>query len=222
MATGGSISRRSDGHVVVDGLSDVNLEIESGERVGLVGHNGAGKTTMLRTLAGIYRPTTGTASIDGNVVSLININLGIDPEATGTENIYLRASMMGMSKREVDQQFDEIAKFTGLGDFLDMPLRTYSSGMQLRLAFAISTSISPQILIMDEWLSTGDKEFRERADARLSDIVSKTRILILASHSRGLLEKNCSRVIWLEHGRIKMDGPAKNVIPCYFDNIDDS
>lgn len=216
VATGGAISRAEDGCVVVQGLSDISLSFAEGERIGLVGHNGSGKTTLLRVLSGIYRPTTGSAVIEGNCVSLINIALGIDPEATGRENIQLRAAMMGMSRAELSRKLDSISEFTGLGDFLDMPLRTYSSGMQLRLAFSISTAIRPEILIMDEWLSTGDEDFKARADERLREIVNSTKILILASHSKELLLANCNRIVWLEQGRIKADGPADEIAVQYF------
>jgi lipopolysaccharide transport system ATP-binding protein len=182
----------------------------------LIGHNGSGKTTLLRVLSGIYTPTQGSAIIDGHCVSLINISLGIDPDATGRENIRLRSAIMGMDPREITDKFDKIAEFSGLGDFLDMPFRTYSSGMQLRLAFATSTSVRPEILIMDEWLSTGDEDFKERANQRMRELVDSTKILVLASHSPDLLKKNCSRVVWLEHGRIKMDGDPHDVLSSYF------
>ena len=184
--------------------------------MGLVGHNGAGKSTMLRVLAGIYYPTQGTALIEGNSVSLINISLGIDPEANGIENIKLRAVMMGLAPTELEDRIDEIIAFSGLGDFIHMPFRTYSSGMQMRLAFSVSTIISSQILIMDEWLSLGDAEFIDRAKKRMNELVDSTEILILASHSKDLLQQNCNRVIWLEHGRVKMDGPVTEVIDQYF------
>lgn len=216
VATGGAIDRRGDGHVIVRGLEDVSFSVRDGDRIGLVGHNGSGKTTLLRVLSGIYRPTSGSAVIDGECVSLINISLGIDPEATGRENIKLRAAMMGMRRDELREQFDGIAEFTGLGDFLDMPFRTYSSGMQLRLAFSTSTAIRPEILVMDEWLSTGDEDFKHKADKRLREIVNTTKILVLASHSRELLQKNCNRILWMEHGRVRMDGPAGEVLPAYF------
>ncbi|TIT31395.1 MAG: ABC transporter ATP-binding protein, partial [Mesorhizobium sp.] len=218
VATGGAIERHYDGNVVVKGLENINLEITEGERVGLIGHNGSGKTTLLRVLSGIYTPTSGTAAVDGECVSLINISLGIDPEATGRENIRLRAVMMGLTPSELRDRLDEISEFSGLGDFLDMPFRTYSSGMQLRLAFATSTSIRPEILIMDEWLSTGDEDFKERANERLHDIVTSTKILILASHSKELLLQHCSRIIWLEHGQIRLDGAAPDVATQYFGN----
>jgi len=213
---GTSINHSANGHVVVRGLQDVSLTVKDGDRVGLVGHNGAGKTTLLRLLSGIYTPTAGTAKIEGECISLIDTTLGIDPEATGRENIKLRAAMMGMTRAEIRARSDEIAEFSGLGEFLDMPFRTYSTGMQLRLAFAASTSISPEILVMDEWLSTGDEEFKEKANTRLNAIVDSTNILVLASHSRDLLLENCERVIWLEHGRFRMDGPAEEVVGAYF------
>ena len=214
--TGGAIDREHDGLVVVRGLQDINLKISAGERVGLVGHNGAGKTTMLRVLSGIYQPTQGEARIRGECVSLIDISLGIDPEATGRENIRLRSAMLGFTPDQTRKCMDEIIEFSGLGNFIEMPFRTYSSGMQLRLAFAVSTTVNPQILIMDEWLSTGDENFRERAEQRMRRVVDTTDILILASHSRQLLLENCTRVIWLEHGKIKVDGLADEIVSKYF------
>lgn len=214
--TGGRISTRHDGHVVVRGLERIDLRLESGDRLGIVGHNGAGKTTLLRVLSGIYHPTGGRADIRGHCTSLIDISLGIDPEATGRENVTLRGTLMGFSPRQISAMMDEIIEFSGLGEFIDMPFRTYSSGMQMRLAFSVSTTVRPQILIMDEWLSTGDLDFKERAKQRMHDIVDSTDILILASHSKDLLMSNCTRIIWLEHGKIKMDGPADQVGELYF------
>lgn len=216
IATGGKIERRSDRLVIVRGLDNVSMTFKDGDRVGLIGHNGSGKTTLLRVLSGIYTPTHGSAIINGHCVSLININLGIDPDASGRENIRLRSAMMGMPSEEIAEKFDQIADFSGLGEFLDVPFRTYSSGMQLRLAFATSTAVRPEILIMDEWLSTGDEDFKDRANGRMRDLVDSTKILILASHSRELIEKNCNRVIWLEHGRIRMDGATDDVLSTYF------
>lgn len=215
-ASGGAIDRSRDGQLMVKSLTAVSLEISDGERIGLVGHNGAGKTTLLRVVSGIYQPTSGSVIIQGNCISLINISLGIDPEATGRENIRLRAAMMGVPFDALREKMDSIIEFSGLGDFIDMPFRTYSTGMQLRLAFTVSTSIQPEILIMDEWLSTGDAEFAERADLRLKEILGKTRILVIASHSRGLLESTCDRLIWLEHGRVRMDGNVHDVASAYF------
>lgn len=216
IATGGKIERRTDRLVIVRGLDNVSMAFKDGERIGLIGHNGSGKTTLLRVLSGIYTPTHGDAVISGECVSLININLGIDPDASGRENIRLRSAMMGMKPDEIAERIDEISDFSGLGDFLDVPFRTYSTGMQLRLAFATSTAVRPEILIMDEWLSTGDEDFKERANKRMHDLVDSTKILILASHSKELLLENCNRIIWLEHGRVKMDGAPEEVLEAYF------
>jgi lipopolysaccharide transport system ATP-binding protein len=215
-AAGGIVERRHDGVVVVRGLQGINLKIAAGDRIGLVGHNGAGKTTLLRVLSGIYHPTVGRAAICGEVTSLINISLGIDPESTGRENILLRSAMMGLSPSQARERMDEIISFSGLENFIDMPFRTYSSGMQLRLAFSVSTCIRPEILIMDEWLGVGDSDFKERAEKRLKEVVSATEILVLASHSMQLLEKNCNRLVWLDHGRIRMDGSLAEVAEVYF------
>jgi lipopolysaccharide transport system ATP-binding protein len=214
--TGGKIDRQHDGAVVIKGLQNITLKIGPGERVGLVGPNGAGKTTLLRVLSGIYHPTQGQASITGDCVSLINIGLGIDPEATGRENILLRGVMMGMHPAAINAKTEEIIDFTGLGDFIDMPFRTYSSGMQMRLAFAVSTGVRPQILLLDEWLSVGDEEFKERAEQCMRELVSASEILILASHSRELLLANCTRLIWLDHGQVRMDGNPADVVKAYF------
>jgi lipopolysaccharide transport system ATP-binding protein len=216
IATGGKIERRSDRLVIVRGLDNVSLTFRDGDRIGLIGHNGSGKTTLLRVLSGIYIPTHGSSVIKGHCVSLIDIRLGIDPDATGRENIRLRAAMMGMSPAEINENFDQIAEFSGLGEFLDVPFRTYSTGMQLRLAFATSTAVRPEILIMDEWLSTGDEDFKERANTRMRELVDSTKILVLASHSKELMKKNCNKIIWLEHGRIKMEGPPDEVLASYF------
>jgi len=214
-ATGGVLGVH-DGLVVVRSLQNITLRIESGEKVGLVGPNGSGKTTLLRVISSIYHPTGGNVVVEGECISLINIGLGIDPEATGRENIRLRSAMMGLTPAQTRARIDEIISFSGLGDFINMPVRTYSSGMQLRLAFAVSTCICPQILVMDEWLSTGDIDFKERAEKRMNDIVTSTKILILASHSRELLVRNCTRLIWLDHGEVVMDGSVLEVAKQYF------
>jgi lipopolysaccharide transport system ATP-binding protein len=214
--TGGVIDREYDGAIIVKGLQGINLSIRAGERVGLVGHNGSGKTTLLRVLSGIYQPTKGVVEVNGDCVSLINIELGIDPEATGRENILLRGVMMGMSPNEIKKRTEEIIEFTGLGDFIDLPFRTYSSGMKLRLAFAVSTGIRSKILVMDEWLSIGDEDFKERAEGRMADVLNAAEILVLASHESDLLRSVCNRIIWLDHGKIKMDGNPEDVISAYF------
>lgn len=216
---GGIVERQHDGVIVVHSLKNIGLKISAGDRVGLVGHNGAGKTTLLRVLSGIYHPTVGSAKIQGEVTSLINISLGIDPESTGRENILLRSAMMGLGPAEARARMNEIIEFSGLENFIDMPFRTYSSGMQLRLAFSVSTCIRPQILIMDEWLSTGDLDFKDRAEQRLKEVVTSTEILVIASHSMPLLEKNCNRLVWLDHGSIRMDAGFSEVASAYSQGI---
>jgi len=187
---------------VVQALGNINLELKSGDRLGLIGHNGAGKSTLLRVLAGVYEPSSGDFVRRGTVASLIDPALGIEVDATGVENIMLRGLVMGMSKRQVDDLTPAICEFSGLGEYVNMPVRTYSTGMLMRLAFSISTSIEADILLMDEWLSVGDAEFTEKAEARMKDVVAKSGILVLASHSLDLIAKECNRVIYLEHGRI--------------------
>jgi lipopolysaccharide transport system ATP-binding protein len=216
VATGGRLDSDPQGRVMVRALSGLSFEIREGERVGLVGHNGAGKSTLLRVLSKSYVPTQGQAEITGIVGSLIDISLGINAEATGRENIFIRGALLGKSKTEIQEQFEEIVNFSELGDFIEMPVRTYSSGMHLRLAFAVSTIVRPEILLMDEWLSVGDESFKQKAEQRLSEIVNSTKILVVASHSRELLEASCTRLIWLEHGQVRMDGTVSEVAPVYF------
>jgi lipopolysaccharide transport system ATP-binding protein len=167
-------------------------------------------------LSGVYAPTQGSAEIHGEIGSLIDISLGIDPEATGRENIFLRGALLGMSKETLNGCIDEIIDFSELGDFIDMPLRTYSSGMHLRLAFAVSTIVRPEILLMDEWLAVGDEGFKHKAEKRMTEMVQSTNILVIASHARDLIMHTCNRVIWLEHGSIRMQGAPAEVLPAYF------
>lgn len=216
VATGGKLDADPQGRVLVRALSNVSFTLNEGDRVGLIGHNGAGKSTLLRALGEVYSPTKGSARIDGDIGSLIDISLGINPEATGQENVYIRGQLLGLSKQEIADKYDEIVEFAELGDFMKMPVRTYSSGMQLRLAFAVSTIVRPEILLMDEWLSVGDENFKAKAEARLAELVSGTKILVIATHARKLLETVCNRVLWLEHGEIKMDGSVEDVAPAYF------
>lgn len=219
LATGGKIGLTEKGKTIVRSLENINLHISENERVGLIGHNGAGKSTLLRVLSGVYEPTLGRASVTGRIGSLIDISLGIDTEATGIENIYLRAALLGIPTKEVDKELQSIVDFSELGEFVNMPVRTYSTGMHMRLAFAVSTMIKPDILLMDEWLSVGDKGFQEKAEKRLTSLIERSSILVIASHSRQLIEKCCTRVIWLEHGSIKMDGAPNDVCKHYFGEL---
>jgi lipopolysaccharide transport system ATP-binding protein len=216
VATGGRLDSDPNGKVTVRALNGVNLIASDGDRIGLVGHNGAGKSTLLRVLSRVFVPTGGTAKIFGTVGSLIDVSLGINPEASGRENVFLRAALLGLSKQEVKQKFEEIVAFSDLGEFMELPMRTYSSGMQLRLAFAVSTIVRPEILLMDEWLSVGDEGFKQKASERLSTLVDSSKILVIASHSQELLEKTTRKILWLEHGEVKMFGPTSEILPLYF------
>ncbi|SAL13961.1 ABC transporter-like protein [Caballeronia udeis] len=216
VATGGQLGADEQGRVVVRALENLNFSINDGDRVALVGHNGAGKSTLLRLLSGVYRPSSGIAVVDGEVGSLIDISLGIDPEASGRENIFFRGALLGMTKAQVKEKLEGIIEFSELGDFIDMPVRTYSTGMHLRLAFAVSTVVRPNILLMDEWLSVGDEGFKIKAEARLTELVQATNILVIATHSHHMIKATCNRVIWLEHGKIRMEGPAAEICDQYF------
>ena len=215
VATGGRLAS-SDGKVVINALENIDCKFYDGDRVGLIGHNGAGKSTLLRLINGVYSPVTGEIKIAGNVRSLIDISLGIDAEATGRENIFIRGALLGMSRAEIATHLSDIVDFSELGDFIDLPMRTYSSGMQLRLAFAVSTILQPDILLMDEWLSVGDEYFKKKVAVRMSEMVGSTKILIIASHSRQLIFKHCNRVLLIEHGRIVADGSPEEVATPYF------
>lgn len=201
-ASGGRVLKGANDAVAVRAIDNLNLEIEHGDRIGLVGHNGSGKSTLLRVLAGIYKPTGGSVTISGRVGALLDPNAGMDQEATGIENIYLRGYVLGMTKAEIRNSIDDIASFTQLGDFLTLPLRTYSAGMFARLAFAISTLIRPDILLVDEGIGTGDAEFFDRMRARLDDFVKGASILLIASHSPEIIQRFCNKQITLKQGKI--------------------
>lgn len=214
-ATGGRVDFGAK-ETIVRSLDNVSFKINPGDRVGLIGHNGAGKSTLLRVLSRVYVPTSGRAVISGSIGSLVDISLGIDPEATGRENILLRGVLMGLKRSEVLSRMNEIVEFSELGNFIDVPVRTYSSGMHLRLAFSVSTIIRPEILVMDEWLSVGDDKFNQKAAKRLEEMVEQSQILVIASHSRQLVEQVCNRVLWFEHGKLIADGDPKEIASSYW------
>lgn len=198
--TGGRLAKHSGKVMGIRALDTLSFEIKEGDRVGLMGHNGSGKTTLLRVLAGAYEPTQGSLYLEGRVASLLDISLGMDHDATGFENIFLRGIMMGLTPAEIKKIANEVATFTELGEYLNMPFRTYSSGMQLRLAFAVSTSVHADIIVMDEWLSVGDVAFVTKASERLQKMVDGASILVIASHDLGLINKICNRAFRLKHG----------------------
>jgi ABC-type polysaccharide/polyol phosphate transport system ATPase subunit len=213
--TRGNLARDALNRINVKALSDLNFNIEQGDRVGLMGLNGSGKTTLLKVLAGIYRPGRGRLLASGRVSALLDINVGMNGELTGYENIILRGMYMGLHPREMRKRSDEIAEFTELGDYLGMPLRTYSSGMTVRLSFAIATCIAPEILLLDEWLSAGDAPFIAKAKKRMDEFVRLSSVLVLASHSMQLLEEWCTHGIWLQFGQVKVMGPISEVVAAY-------
>jgi ABC-type polysaccharide/polyol phosphate transport system ATPase subunit len=183
-------------------LNDISFELKPGDRLGLIGPNGAGKTTLLKVLYGIYEPTSGTLEIEGRVDALFNVSLGFRREATGRRNIELRGLINGWRKEEIAERLEEIIAFSELGDFIDMPFKTYSQGMAARLAFSIATSFKPEVLLMDEWIGAGDAQFQEKARKRMVELTKSAGIVVLASHNQTMLEKTCNKILELRNGRI--------------------
>jgi len=212
---GGRILADASHRLVVHALDQISLDIEEGDRVALIGPNGAGKTTLLRVLAGTYEPAVGHVEIDGKVAPLFDSALGLNHDATGYENIVLRGVYMGMAPKDMAGRIDEIAAFTELGDYLRMPIRSYSSGMLMRLAFGVATCVRPEILLMDEWLLAGDAHFLEKARDRLASFVSGSKILVLASHSELIVREWCNKALFLERGQVRMFGPVDDVLAAY-------
>ncbi len=213
-STGGRIVR-DHGVAVVRVINGISLELRDGDRVGLVGHNGAGKTSLLRVLAGVYEPTRGWIQVEGSVIPILDINLGIDYESTGYENVLMRGAVLGLKRKELKALSENISEFTGLGNYLEVPVRTYSSGMTLRLAFGISTSVAPEVLLLDEFFGVGDADFLEKAERRLNELISKAGILVFASHSQDLIRRLCNKVLWLDKGEVRAFGDVDTVLAEY-------
>jgi ABC-type polysaccharide/polyol phosphate transport system ATPase subunit len=211
--------RRIGASFEVDALKDIDLTIRRGERVGLIGHNGAGKSTLLKVIGGIYPPTTGTVSVVGHVCPMFEFATGFEMEQTGWENIRIRGMLLGMSAEELNRKISEIAAFSELGESLDHPVRTYSTGMFIRLAFAVSTSVEPEILLLDEVIGAGDASFSDKAARRLREFVKQGQILVLASHNLQLLEEFCERTLWVDHGVLRADGKTPEVTQEYLASI---
>ena len=200
---------------IIEALRNITLSLRHGDRVGLVGHNGAGKSTLLRLLSGIYEPTRGSSRIVGKVAPVFDLGVGMDPEISGYENIIIRGLFLGMTRKQMEARVDDIAEFTELGDFLSMPLRTYSTGMRVRLALGVVTSIDPEILLLDEGIGAVDAAFLEKARTRLSDLVDRAGLLVFASHSDEFLRQLCTSAIWMNHGSVKAHGPLDDVLRAY-------
>lgn len=196
-------------------LSDVNFCVNKGEVVGIVGHNGAGKSTILKAISGIMKPTKGNVVAHGNIVPMLELGSGFDMDLSGHENIYLNGAILGYSKEFLDEKFDEILGFSELGEFIEQPIRNYSSGMLMRLAFSIATVVNPEILIVDEILAVGDADFQEKSKKRMLELMSGGTTVLFVSHSIAQIREMCDRVVWLDHGRLKMIGTAKEVCDAY-------
>lgn len=197
-------------------LKDVSFEVRRGEVVGFIGSNGAGKSTMLKVIAGVMKPTKGKVEVHGNICPMIELGAGFDLDLTARENIFLNGAVLGYSKKFIEEKFDEIVEFSELKDFLDVPVRNFSSGMTARLAFSIATVVDPEILIVDEILSVGDMAFQAKSEAKMRSMIGGGTTVLFVSHSLAQIEKICDRAIWLEHGQVVKTGPAKEVCEEYY------
>jgi ABC-type polysaccharide/polyol phosphate transport system ATPase subunit len=214
IGTGGRIMAKA-GRTNVLALDNVSFSLKEGDRIALIGHNGSGKSTLLRVLAGIYHPSAGQVTVDGTIGAIFDQGYGLDMEATGRENIYLRALALGMSTKDIESRVDEIIEFAELGDFIELPMRTYSAGMSARLAFGVTTTLSADVLLIDEGIGAGDAAFLQKANKRISEMVAKAGILVLGSHSEALLRATCNRAILMHHGKMIMQGSVDEVLARY-------
>lgn len=203
----------------LNALNNVNINISLGERVGIIGLNGAGKSTLLKVISGILKPTAGDIVVKGNIQPLIEIGAGFDPEFTGRENIYLNSYMLGFTKDEVQQHEQEIIEFADLGAFIDTPIKYYSSGMTVRLAFSIATIIKPEILVFDEMLAAGDASFIDKAKKRIDDLINRAKVMVIVSHDLSLIQTTCTRCILMEKGQVAFDGRPEDAIRRYLASI---
>lgn len=215
----GMFNRSFNPAVTIHALTDINLSVREGDRIGIIGHNGAGKSTLLKLLAGIYPPTQGSLSVEGRVCSLFDITLGFEQEATGWENIIFRSYLQGEPPAAVRAKLDSIGAFTELDQFLSFPVRNYSAGMLMRLAFAIATAADPEVLLIDEVLAVGDMAFQIKAKARMRELMASSRLMVVVSHDLKTLRDICNRVVWMKHGRIVMEGPSVEVINKYAESV---
>lgn len=217
--TAGHLARDASERIMVQALRNITARFTSGDRVALVGSNGAGKTTLLRVMAGIYEPISGVVRSQGRISPMFDIGLGIDSDISGYDNIRLRGMILGLTPTEIEERMDDIAEFTELGDFLDIPVRTYSSGMMTRLTFAVATCFAPEVLLMDEWIMAGDASFISKAEHRVQKFIQKASILVLASHSLPILERFCNKALWMDQGEIKASGDIRAILAEYSESI---
>ncbi|NPD68566.1 ABC transporter ATP-binding protein [Lichenicola cladoniae] len=213
--TGGKVGEDRSHRVVVQALRNITFRLTSGERLGIVGHNGAGKSSLLRVLGGIYEPVAGQVHVGGSINTLLDTNFGMNLDLTGRENIALRGRYVGLSREGMRALEADVEAFAALGPFLELPVRVYSSGMVVRLGFGLATAIAPQVLLMDEWFMAGDARFRDKAHSRLETVVRGAEIMVLTSHMPSVLKTWCTRLIWLQAGRIVADGPVDEIMERY-------
>jgi homopolymeric O-antigen transport system ATP-binding protein len=213
--SGGQLASDASHRITVEALRNVSLQFGAGDRVALVGTNGAGKTTLLRVMAGVYEPVSGIVRSRGRISPMFDIALGIDGDISGYDNIRLRGLILGLTAQQIEERMADIAEFTELGDYLDIPVRTYSSGMMTRLTFAVATCFAPEVLLMDEWIVAGDAGFLTRAQRRIEAFVEKAGILVLASHSSDICRQWCNKAVWMERGEVKMHGEIDSVLDRY-------
>jgi ABC-2 type transport system ATP-binding protein/lipopolysaccharide transport system ATP-binding protein len=214
-STGGRVKSDARNYAVVEALRNITLSIEEGSRVALIGRNGAGKSTLLRVMAGLYHPTAGTVRSDGRISTLFDLGLGMDPEATGYENIYLAGYARGMSRVEIEEIVEDVCAMSGLGEYVYLPTRIYSSGMSARLAFAISTAVIPEILLIDEVFGAGDATFVQVAQERMERMLSSSRIVVFASHATSLVQQICNKGVLLDRGEVMYYGPIDDALAAY-------
>ena len=196
-------------------LKNISFEVKKGEVLGIIGHNGAGKSTLLKVISGILKPTTGTVNVEGNIVPMLELGSGFDFDLTGRENIFLNGAILGYSKEFLEDKYDEIVEFSELGKFIDLPIRNYSSGMMMRLAFSVATVVNPEILIVDEILAVGDEDFQRKSRARMMELMSGGTTVLFVSHSLDQIREMCHRVVWIEHGEIQAIGAAQEICDLY-------
>ena len=200
---GGDISNESKNFISVEALKNISFSLYSGDRLAILGHNGSGKSTLLKAVAGIYHPSSGSIKVNGSITSMLDITIGLNSDATGLENIMISGMLQGLTKKKINSITDEIVNFSGLNDYINLPLRTYSTGMSMRLAFSIASSVDADVVLIDEWLSVGDSEFSLKVKNPLKEMANKAKVVILATHDVDLSQEICNKFIFLEHGAVK-------------------
>ena len=220
--SGGRLASDANHRITVEALRDVSLSLHAGDRLALIGPNGAGKTTLLRVMAGVHEPVNGTVRSRGRISPLFDIGLGIDGDINGYDNIRLSGLILGLTADQIEQHMDDIVEFTELGDFLDIPVRTYSYGMLMRLTFAVATCFAPEILLMDEWITAGDAAFIAKAEKRVSAFVSQASILVVASHHLDICRQFCNKAVWMDQGQVRAAGEISEIIDAYLSSAKSS